>query len=100
MKAILLAGISLACCSCGQGSRGVDPATWTCENLKPQIIEMSQTRHPRVLEINTVLSDITTGGSIECTAMAEWAEGSGSIAYGGHVSEGGNVILEYRQLLR
>jgi hypothetical protein len=97
MRIVATTGLALALCSCSQGSRGVDPATWTCENLKPHIIEMSRTRRPRILEINQVLNETVSGGLIECTAQAEWAEGSGPIVYGGHVSDDGSVILEYRQ---
>lgn len=95
MKVIATAAIALTVTGCG--SRGIDPQTWTCENLKPHIIEMSRTRRPRILEINQVLNEMTSGGLIECTAQAEWAEGSGPISYGGHVSDGGSVIIEYRQ---
>jgi hypothetical protein len=96
MKALATATIALAVTGCG--SRGIDPQAWTCENLKPHVIEMSQTRRPRVLEINQVLSENNLPGElIECTAMAEWAEGSGAISYGAHISDSGSVILEYRQ---
>lgn len=96
MKTVTTAGIALALTGCSSRG-GIDPNHWTCENLKPHIIEMSQTRRPRVLEINTVLTETNSGGEIECAAQAEWAEGSGPIIYGGHVSDGGSVILQYRQ---
>lgn len=96
MKALVIASLAFVVAGCG--SPGIDPQAWTCENLKARIIEMSQTRRPRVLEIGQIMNENNLPGElIECTAMAEWAEGSGAISYGAHISGGGSVIIEYRQ---
>ena len=95
MRYLVPLALPIAVAGCSGGA--VDPQTWTCENLKPHIIEMSQTRRPRVLEINQVYNEMNSGGSIECIAQAEWAEGSGGITYGARISDGGSIILEYRQ---
>lgn len=90
--------LPLACLTLASCSNSIDPETWTCESLIGPVIAMSKDKEPRILEI-TYLS--TRPGSdakeIICDGRAEWSRGEGTITYGAHVSDGGQVILEYKQ---
>lgn len=71
---------------------------WSCRNLIDSVIAMSQDRPLQIYEINspTEISNIPTF-KIQCFGSAEWSNGSDLIHYGARMSEGGNLILEYRQ---
>ena len=96
LSALLFTGLT-ACSS----SAALDPGEWTCQSLIQPIIKMSEGRTPAILELtNAEEIDRIEGGStpsIQCKARAEWSEGYGLAEYGAHVSNGGGVILEYRQ---
>lgn len=97
MKALvtLLACIALVSCS---SSASVDPNTWTCDSLIEPVIAMSKDKELQVMEITSPRRRETyTPRSITCDAQAEWSQGKGSITYGAHVSDGNQVILEYKQ---
>ncbi|WP_298812435.1 hypothetical protein [uncultured Sphingomonas sp.] len=75
------------------------PADYTCESLAPEIIQMSKGREPEILELNEVervMNDYPN--FITCQARAEWSQGQGRAEFGAHKSDGGNVILSYKQL--
>lgn len=84
--------LSLTDCS---GSR-VDPENWTCTSLIGPVIESSKGKSPEILEITepSQMGD-KTRHEISCYGRAEWSQGYGNIQYGAHVSEGGEVIVEY-----
>lgn len=99
MKRLLLTS-TITLMACSQTSGGIDPAAWNCQNLIPHIMEMSQGRTPQVLEISNpeYMGGGAGGGFIKCRGFAEWSEGSGMIDYEARISNGGQVILEYRQM--
>ena len=78
---------------------GINMSTVTCENLIPHILEMSEDKDPQVLEISDPKIEISPPGNdqISCSGSAEWSRGSGFISYGAHVSNGGQVMLTYKQ---
>ena len=83
-------------------SVSVDPTSWSCASLIGPVIEMSRSRTPGIFEITNPETTLhnnypADGYRIECSGSAEWSQGSGMIEYGAHVSEGGSVILQYRQ---
>lgn len=71
---------------------------WSCRNLIDSVIAMSQDRPLQIYEINSPaeISNIPTF-EIQCRGSAEWSNGSEIIHYGARMSEGGNLIFEYRQ---
>ncbi len=91
---IVLAGLGS-----GGESAGINMSTTTCENLIPRIIEMSEDKELKVLEISNPRTEPSPPGNqeIACSGNAEWSRGSGFISYGAHVSNGGQVMLEYKQ---
>lgn len=97
--AMIAVGALLVFFALGSGGATVDPESWTCENIKDEIVEMSQDEDLQILEIGDVrFENDLPYGTLSCRASAEWSRGYGSIEYGGHVSDGGNVILQYRQM--
>ena len=90
--------IAVACLTLASCSDGVDPKTWTCESLIGPVISMSKDKEPRILEITSPSKrDDGATDSITCDGQAEWSQGEGTITYGAHVSDAGQVILEYKQ---
>lgn len=87
---------SLATLSLGGCSAKVDPKTWTCASLVQPVIDMSKSKDPRILEI-TGVSEIGPHDEreITCGGGAEWSDGEGSVKFGAHVSDGGEIIVEY-----
>ena len=90
--------ISVACLTLASCSSSIDPETWTCQSLIAPVIAMSKDRAPRILEITDPYTRPNSNAEkITCDAGAEWSEGEGSITYGAHVSDGGQIVLEYKQ---
>lgn len=87
----------LAACSGAGGQQTVDPRTWTCQSLIGAVIEMSQSRRPRILEINRSEEMVSSPNSyIQCRGWAEMSEGGTVLlTYGARISDGGNILLEY-----
>jgi hypothetical protein len=95
MSSVLLA-LALQGCSSGDS---VNPGSWTCDSLIQPVIEASKGKTPEILEITEPKEMINIpNGYITCQGSAEWSEGSGTIEYGAHVSNGGDVIISYRQM--
>lgn len=95
MKYLAIPVASLALASC---SSSIDPQTWTCQSLIDPVIAMSKDKVPRILEItNPYTRPGSDAEKITCDGQAEWSQGEGSITYGAHVSDGGQVMLEYKQ---
>lgn len=83
------------------GGSSVDPDNWTCESLVQPVMKMSQERSPTVLEITSPEERHRMRGpqpKIECWGRAEWSQGWGPIEYSAYVSDGGNVVLQYKQI--
>ena len=84
----------------GGDAEEIDISTATCESLIPHVIAMSQGKDPEILEItNPTRAGGRHGGAQEvpCDGQAEWSRREGSITYGAYVSDGGQVMLEYKQ---
>ena len=89
----LLLASPLAACS----SSAVNPGSWTCASLIAPVMESSKGRTPEILEITEPSEMVNIPNSyIECRGHAEWSEGVGNIEYGAHVTEGGNIVVEYK----
>ena len=71
---------------------------WSCRNLINSVIAMSQDQPLKIYEINSPreVGNLPTH-SIDCYGSAEWSNGSEVISYGARMTEGGNLVLEYRQ---
>jgi hypothetical protein len=60
---------------------------------------MSKDRDPSIIEITNVTEIYNnTGSEIKCRGAAEWTRGEGHIEFGGHVSDGGRMVLEYQRI--
>jgi outer membrane murein-binding lipoprotein Lpp len=95
--AAVVAVILLARCG-SSGNAGIDLSTATCESLIPQVIEMSQDRELEILEITSPRKRADSSWTeLSCDGSAEWSQGEGRIIYGAHESDGGSIILEYKQ---
>jgi hypothetical protein len=80
-------------------SSDINPGAWSCASLIAPVIESSKGRSLEILEISNPRERLNLPNhEITCQGDAEWNEGSGSIEYGAHVSEGGNIVVSYRQL--
>jgi len=100
IKRLLPATLLVACLSALSACSGstIDPEHWSCDALVKPVISMSKERTPTILEINNpkeIGRTYGTNATLSCTADAEWSEGYGYFEYGAHVSDGGQVILEY-----
>jgi hypothetical protein len=83
----------LAGCS---SSPKIDPQNWSCEQLVKPVIEMSQERELKILEITQVKERQNLPGSeLTCSGNAEWSQGDGWIEFGARISDGDQLILEY-----
>lgn len=91
---VLLAVLLLSRCG-GSGTIDMDKAT--CDSLIPHVIEMSQDRSTKILEITRPHTRSRTSDEIVCDAPAESSNGEYTITYRAHVSNGGSVMLEYDQ---
>lgn len=91
---ITLSALLVAGCS---SEPELDPGSWTCQSLVDPIIKMSQERDPKIIEITHVHDQGKFPNEINCSGAAEWTRGEGGIEFGARVSDGGQVILEYRQ---
>ena len=81
------------------GQASGDLSDWTCQSLAPQVIAMSKGREPEILELNDLREIEHYSSYITCQASAEWSQGEGGLAeFGARKSDGGNVILSYKQL--
>ena len=94
MKKIVIAAAVLVLGGCSS-QRGIDPNTWSCESLIQPVIDMSKDKDVKILEITDPTKEPSIGQEIKCNARAELSNGGGFIDYGAHVSEGGQVIVEY-----
>lgn len=97
---LIILGVALMWLAARPGDAAVDPTDWSCDALIQPVIEMSEERLVTVLEISNSREKTRTYGphpSIDCWGSAEWSQGTGSIQYGAHVTDGGNIILEYAQ---
>lgn len=76
----------------------ITPQNWSCTNLIPSVIQMSQSRPFQVLEITSPREEMHMPGfSITCNARAEWTNGATYIRYGARLSEGGQIIVTFSQ---
>lgn len=76
----------------------ITPQNWSCTNLIPSVIQMSQSRPFQVLEITSPREETNVPGfSITCNAKAEWTNGATFIHYGARLSEGGQIIVTFSQ---
>lgn len=82
----------------GQNPESITPQNWTCTNLIPSVIQMSQSRPFQVLEITSPREETNVPGvGITCNARAEWTNGATFIHYGARLSEGGQIIVTFSQ---
>lgn len=76
----------------------ITPQNWSCTNLIPSVIQMSQSRPIQVLEITSPREETHVPGfNITCNARAEWTDGATFIHYGARLSEGGQIIVTFSQ---
>jgi hypothetical protein len=89
--------IPLACLTLASCSGSIDPKTWTCDSLIGPVIAMSKDKDVKILEIESPTEETKSSEEIRCTARAELSNGGWFITYGAHVSDGGQIVLEYQQ---
>lgn len=95
MKRALLLGLTLAACS---SKPDITSHNWNCQKLVNPVIAMSQERNAKIIEITGVREiQNLPGYRIMCIGSAEWSQGYGNVEFGAHVSEGDNLIIEYKQ---
>lgn len=90
---VLALGLLLYTCA---GSSSLDPKTWDCDNLRGPIMKMSKGRDPEVFEITDPRQSWKTPEAISCYGSAEMSNGETFIAYEAHVTDGGQVVIGYK----
>lgn len=96
MMGALLSIVATAYLIMSQLVQGIDPSSWTCDNIKPFVIESSNDNNLNIFEIGDVAyNNNLPNYEIKCFARAETSAGPQHIEYGAHVTEGGSVIVTY-----
>lgn len=91
-----LSAIVLPCLAACSNGEGVTSHNWTCPDLVDQVVKMSQNEDAKILELTNVSEWTNSPGfRLECRGDAEWSQGYGVVKFGAHVSDGGNIIVEY-----
>ena len=96
-KLIIGGGIVLAVLTlgfCAGPTSGSEPS---CASLIPDVIEMSEDRDVKILEISSPEALWGGEGELHCKGHAIWSDGDeGSISYEVSTSPGGRQMLGYR----
>lgn len=76
----------------------ISPGSWSCDNIKPVVIDISKDEYLTIFEIGEVIySNNLPNYELKCSAGAETSAGYGLIEYGAHVTDGGSVIVTYQR---